>query len=872
MSKFVYAFEEGSQNMKDLLGGKGANLSEMMRLGLPVPNGFTITTEACIEYLDRGEQLSDEVLTQLDEKLKELEDKTNKAFSSDENLLLVSVRSGAKISMPGMMDTILNLGLNDENVEKLAAKTEDARFAYDCYRRLLQMFGSVVYNIPMPAFEEYFEAFKKGKGHATDADVPAEDLKEIVEQYKEIYIEEAHKPFPQEPKKQLTEAIEAVFKSWNNDRARIYRDLNEIPHDIGTAVNVQEMVFGNSGDRSGTGVAFTRNPATGEHKLYGEYLLNAQGEDVVAGIRTPKEIETLNEQMPHAYEEFVNVTKKLEAHYKDMQDIEFTIENEKLFILQTRNGKRTANAAINIAVDMVHEGVISKEDAVAMVDVKSIDQLLHPNFNEEALKSAELVSDKGLPASPGAATGIIVFSALDAKAKAEAGEKVILVRPETSPEDIEGMIAAEAIVTTHGGMTSHAAVVARGMGKCCVTGCSDLEINTKEKYVKYAGKTLSEGDVISVNGSTGAVYIGEIETTKAEASDVFEEFMGWAEEIARLSVRMNAETEGDIKSGYSFNAKGIGLVRTEHMFFGEERLIKMRRFILASTYEERVEALNKIKIYQTEDFEGIFNLSQDRPSILRLLDPPLHEFLPKGGEEVKAVANQLGITTDFLEKRISELHEFNPMLGHRGCRLAITYPELYEMQTEAIITAVLNLKEKGIETKPEIMIPLVSTTQEFVILKDVVKKKAQEIMDAKGVQVDYLIGTMIETPRACLVAGELAQHSEFFSFGTNDLAQLTYGFSRDDAGKFINEYINREILNVDPFQTLDVEGMGQLIKIAVESAKSANPAIKIGVCGELGGDPKSIHFFNDLAIDYVSCSPFRVPGAILATAQSQVKK
>ena len=872
MSKFVYAFEEGSQNMKDLLGGKGANLSEMMRLGLPVPNGFTITTEACIEYLDRGEQLSDEVLTQLDEKLKELEDKTNKAFSSDENLLLVSVRSGAKISMPGMMDTILNLGLNDENVEKLAAKTEDARFAYDCYRRLLQMFGSVVYNIPMPAFEEYFEDFKKVKGHATDADVPAEDLKEIVEQYKEIYIEEAHKPFPQDPKKQLTEAIEAVFKSWNNDRARIYRDLNEIPHDIGTAVNVQEMVFGNSGDRSGTGVAFTRNPATGEHKLYGEYLLNAQGEDVVAGIRTPKAIETLNEQMPHAYEEFVNVTKKLESHYKDMQDIEFTIENEKLFILQTRNGKRTAKAAINIAVDMVHEGVISKEDAVAMVDVKSIDQLLHPNFNEEALKSAELVSDKGLPASPGAATGVIVFSALDAKAKAEAGEKVILVRPETSPEDIEGMIAAEAIVTTHGGMTSHAAVVARGMGKCCVTGCSDLEINTKEKYVKYAGKTLSEGDVISVNGSTGAVYIGEIETTKAEASDVFEEFMGWAEEIARLSVRMNAETEGDIKSGYSFNAKGIGLVRTEHMFFGEERLIEMRRFILASTYEERVEALNKIKVYQTEDFEGIFNLSQDRPSIVRLLDPPLHEFLPKGGEEVKAVADQLGVTTDFLEKRISELHEFNPMLGHRGCRLAITYPELYEMQTEAIITAVLNLKEKGIETKPEIMIPLVSTTQEFVILKDVVKKKAQEIMDAKGVQVDYLIGTMIETPRACLVAGELAQHSEFFSFGTNDLAQLTYGFSRDDAGKFINEYINREILNVDPFQTLDVEGMGQLIKIAVESAKSANPAIKIGVCGELGGDPKSIHFFNDLAIDYVSCSPFRVPGAILATAQSQVKK
>lgn len=872
MSKFVYAFEEGKQSMKDLLGGKGANLSEMMRLGLPVPNGFTITTEACIEYLERGEQLSETVLSQLDEKLKELEEKTNKAFSSDDNLLLVSVRSGAKISMPGMMDTILNLGLNDENVEKLAAKTEDARFAYDCYRRLLQMFGSVVYNIPMPAFEEYFEAFKKEKGHATDADVPAEDLKEIVEQYKEIYIEEAHKPFPQDPKKQLTEAIEAVFKSWNNDRARIYRDLNEIPHDIGTAVNVQEMVFGNSGERSGTGVAFTRNPATGEHKLYGEYLLNAQGEDVVAGIRTPKEIETLNEQMPHVYEDFVNVTKKLEAHYKDMQDIEFTIENEKLFILQTRNGKRTAKAAINIAVDMVHENVISKEDAVAMVDVKSIDQLLHPTFNEEALKSAELVSDKGLPASPGAATGIIVFSALDAKAKAETGEKVILVRPETSPEDIEGMIAAEAIVTTHGGMTSHAAVVARGMGKCCVTGCSDLEINTKDKYVKYDGKTLSEGDVISVNGSTGSVYLGEVETTKAEASDVFEEFMGWAEEIARLSVRMNAETELDINAGYGFNAKGIGLVRTEHMFFGEERLIEMRRFILASTYEERLEALNKIKVYQTEDFEKIFNLSQDRPSIVRLLDPPLHEFLPKGGEEIAAVANQLGITTEFLEKRIKELHEFNPMLGHRGCRLAITYPELYAMQTEAIITAVINLKAKGIITKPEIMIPLVSTSEEFVILKDVVKEQAQSTMNAKGVQVDYLIGTMIETPRACLVAGEIAKHSEFFSFGTNDLAQLTYGFSRDDAGKFINEYINREILKVDPFQTIDVEGVGQLIKIAVESAKQTNPSIKIGVCGELGGDPKSIHFFNELDIDYVSCSPFRVPGAILATAQSQVKK
>ncbi|UBH08941.1 pyruvate, phosphate dikinase [Macrococcus armenti] len=871
MSKKIYAFEEGKQDMKDILGGKGANLSEMMRLGLPVPNGFTITTEACIEYLEQGEKLTDSLLNELKTYIQSLEDKTGKAFSSKENLLLVSVRSGAKISMPGMMDTILNLGLNDENVESLAQVTSDARFAYDCYRRLLQMFGSVVYNISMEAFEGYFESFKKENGYQFDADIPAEGLKVIVNKYKEIYVEEAYKPFPQDPITQLTEAIEAVFKSWNNDRARIYRDLNEIPHDIGTAVNVQEMVFGNSGDRSGTGVAFTRNPATGEHKLYGEYLLNAQGEDVVAGIRTPKEIETLNEQMPEVYKAFVDVTKKLESHYKDMQDIEFTIENEKLFILQTRNGKRTAKAAMKIAFDMVEEGVVSKEDAVKMVDVKSIDQLLHPAFKPEALAQAELVSSLGLPASPGAATGKIVFSALDAKVQAEAGESVILMRPETSPEDIEGMIASRAIVTTHGGMTSHAAVVARGMGKCCVTGCSDLEINTKEKYVKYDDKTLSEGDVISVDGSTGKVYIGEIETTNAERSDEFETFMGWAEDVAHLKVRMNAETEQDIQAGYAFNATGIGLVRTEHMFFGEERLIEMRRFILASSHEERVAALSNIVKYQTEDFESIFRLSGERPTIIRLLDPPLHEFLPKSAEEVNAVARQIVVDKALLERRISELHEFNPMLGHRGCRLAITYPELYEMQTEAIIGAALKLQDEGIHANAEIMIPLVSTVEEFKILKDVVKKKADTIMHKQNKTIAYKIGTMIETPRACLIAGALAEHSEFFSFGTNDLAQLTYGFSRDDAGKFINEYINRDILAVDPFQTLDFDGIGQLIKMTVENAKQVNPQIKIGVCGELGGDPKSIHFFNTLDIDYVSCSPFRVPGAILATAQSQVE-
>lgn len=871
MTKLVYAFDEGQKSMKDLLGGKGANLAEMKRLGLPVPDGFTITTQACIEYLEHGSKLSEEVVAQLQTQLDLFSQRTGKSFSSDEQLLLVSVRSGAKISMPGMMDTILNLGLNDDNVKKLARKTNDERFAYDCYRRLLQMFGEVVYNVPMTAFDAYFDKYKTDHGYDNDADIPAEGLKEICEHYKSLYVEKVYKPFPQEPTVQLTEAIEAVFKSWDNDRARVYRQLNDIPYEIGTAVNIQEMVFGNSGERSGTGVAFTRNPVTGEAKLFGEYLLNAQGEDVVAGIRTPKDIASLEEQMPHVHQQFVSVSQQLEQHYRDMQDIEFTIENEQLYILQTRNGKRTANAAVNIAVDLVNEQVITKQEALTKVEVKSIEQLLHPNFDDEALTKATVISTVGLPASPGAASGKVVFSAEEAKEQHEQGEKVILMRPETSPEDIEGMVASEAIVTTHGGMTSHAAVVARGMGKCCVTGCADLEINTTEKVVTYPGGTLAEGDIISVDGAKGDIYVGKIATITAEHSEAFEQYMTWAQDIARLSVRMNAETVPDIIAGYQFGATGIGLVRTEHMFFAPERLIEMRRFILAHTQEQRITALNTIGGYQTEDFEQILRQSGEKPTIIRLLDPPLHEFLPRSESEKAHVAEQLGVTVTTLDKHIESLNEVNPMLGHRGCRLAITYPELYVMQAEAIMKSVIRLKEEGIDTNPEIMIPLVSTVEEFTTLKTLITERIEALAQETGQDLHYLIGTMIETPRACLIAAELATVSDFFSFGTNDLTQLTFGFSRDDSGKFINAYSNQGILEQDPFQTIDKSGVGELIKLASVQAKQVNPNIKIGVCGELGGDEKSIHYFNDLEIDYVSCSPYRVPGAILATAQSEVE-
>lgn len=871
MTKYIYAFDEGQKSMKDLLGGKGANLAEMKRLGLPVPDGFTLTTEACIEYLKHGSKVPEALSEQLNSQLAAFSQRTEKSFSSEEQLLLVSVRSGAKISMPGMMDTILNLGLNDDNVKKLAAKTNDARFAYDCYRRLLQMFGEVVYGIPMNAFDTYFNAYKTQHEYQNDADIPAEGLQEICEHFKGVYLDEVYKPFPQEPFDQLTEAIEAVFKSWDNDRARVYRELNEIPHDIGTAVNIQEMVFGNSGERSGTGVAFTRNPVTGEAKLFGEYLLNAQGEDVVAGIRTPKDIESLKDQMPHVHQQFVDVSQRLETHYKDMQDIEFTIENEQLYILQTRNGKRTANAAIHIAVDLVEEGVITKEEAVMNVEVKSIDQLLHPNFDKTALDHASVISKLGLPASPGAASGKIVFSAETAKIQFEQGESVILMRPETSPEDIEGMVASEAIVTTHGGMTSHAAVVARGMGKCCVTGCSDLEINVVDKVVNYPGGTLHEGDMISVDGAQGDIYVGEVETMKAERSEAFEQFMEWSDGVAKLDVRMNAETPQDIQAGYQFGAKGIGLVRTEHMFFGPERLVEMRRFILSDTQDKRIAALNEIKQYQIADFEEILKLSGERPTIIRLLDPPLHEFLPKSTEEKSSVAGQLHVPVKTLEQYIENLNEVNPMLGHRGCRLAITYPELYVMQVEAIMESALRLKAQGIDCQPEIMIPLVSTVAEFTTLKTQITERIEVLQQEAGESVNYLIGTMIETPRACLIAGDLAKECDFFSFGTNDLTQLTFGFSRDDAGKFIGAYSEQGIIDIDPFQTLDVEGVGQLVKVATEQAKAANPTLKIGVCGELGGDHKSIQYFNNLDIDYVSCSPYRVPGALLSTAQSEVE-
>lgn len=871
MTKYIYAFDEGQKSMKDLLGGKGANLAEMKRLGLPVPDGFTLTTEACIEYLKHGSKVPEALSEQLNSQLAAFSQRTEKSFSSEEQLLLVSVRSGAKISMPGMMDTILNLGLNDDNVKKLAAKTNDARFAYDCYRRLLQMFGEVVYGIPMNAFDTYFNAYKTQHEYQNDADIPAEGLQEICEHFKGVYLDEVYKPFPQEPFDQLTEAIEAVFKSWDNDRARVYRELNEIPHDIGTAVNIQEMVFGNSGERSGTGVAFTRNPVTGEAKLFGEYLLNAQGEDVVAGIRTPKDIESLKDQMPHVHQQFVDVSQRLETHYKDMQDIEFTIENEQLYILQTRNGKRTANAAIHIAVDLVEEGVITKEEAVMNVEVKSIDQLLHPNFDKTALDHASVISKLGLPASPGAASGKIVFSAETAKIQFEQGESVILMRPETSPEDIEGMVASEAIVTTHGGMTSHAAVVARGMGKCCVTGCSDLEINVVDKVVNYPGGTLHEGDMISVDGAQGDIYVGEVETMKAERSEAFEQFMEWSDGVAKLDVRMNAETPQDIQAGYQFGAKGIGLVRTEHMFFGPERLVEMRRFILSDTQDKRIAALNEIKQYQTADFEEILKLSGERPTIIRLLDPPLHEFLPKSAEEKSSFAGQLNVPVKTLEQYIENLNEVNPMLGHRGCRLAITYPELYVMQVEAIMESALRLKAQGIDCQPEIMIPLVSTVAEFTTLKTQITERIEVLQQEAGESVNYLIGTMIETPRACLIAGDLAKECDFFSFGTNDLTQLTFGFSRDDAGKFIGAYSEQGIIDIDPFQTLDVEGVGQLVKVATEQAKAANPTLKIGVCGELGGDHKSIQYFNNLDIDYVSCSPYRVPGALLSTAQSEVE-
>lgn len=871
MTKFVYNFNEGNSSMRNLLGGKGANLAEMTSLGLPVPGGFTITTEACTDYLQSGGELKESLEAEIMAHLKDLEEATGKSFTSSENILLVSVRSGARSSMPGMMDTILNLGLNDEKAEAYAEATNNPEFAYDSYRRLLQMFGNVVYGIDGSHFERYLESYKREHNIQTDQDLKVEDLKEIINYYKQIFVSVLGFEFPQDPIEQLIAAIKAVFDSWNNERAIVYRSLNDIPGEWGTAVNVQEMVFGNTGNDSGTGVLFTRNPANGENLVYGEYLLNAQGEDVVAGVRTPLPISTLAEQKPELYNQILKINELLENHYKDMQDIEFTIEHDKLFILQTRNGKRTAQAAFKIAIDMTNEGITTKEEAIMKIEPASIDQLLHPSFEEKSLAKAKVISDAGLPASPGAATGHIYFDAQKVAEQSKAGEAVILVRHETSPEDIVGMNVSEAIVTSRGGMTSHAAVVARGMGKCCVVGVEELEIDEQNKVVKYPNGELQEGDLISVDGTTGTIYLGDIDRIATATDETFSTIMEWAREVSRMKVRMNAETLADIETGLNFNAAGIGLARTEHMFFSEERLVEMRRFILSNRQAEKEHALEKIMGYQIDDFTQMFELTQELPVTIRLLDPPLHEFLPHSENEIALVAEQQDLTVSQMKQRISELNETNPMLGHRGCRLAITYPELYLMQAEAIMRSAAKLHKKGVKVRPEIMIPLVGMHAELEVLTDKIKTHISELLEELDVEIDYEVGTMVELPRACLIADELAASTDFFSFGTNDLTQMTYGFSRDDAGKFINDYISNDVLESDPFQTLDVDGVGRLVETGVKLGRSTKPEIKIGVCGELGGDPKSIEFFHKVGLDYVSCSPFRIPIAQIAAAQSTIK-
>ncbi|AZT90299.1 pyruvate, phosphate dikinase [Caldicellulosiruptor changbaiensis] len=870
--KYVYMFYEGNKDMRELLGGKGANLAEMTNLGLPVPPGFTVTTEACTRYYDEGEKIADEIVEEIFEKLAELEKITGKKFGDPSNPLLVSVRSGARVSMPGMMDTILNLGINDEVVEGLAKLTNNERFAYDSYRRFIQMFSDVVMGIEKGKFEKILDEVKEKYGAKYDTDLTAEHLKEVVVKYKELYKTEKGEDFPQDPKVQLLEAVKAVFRSWNNPRAIVYRRLNEIPHDWGTAVNVQMMAYGNMGNDSGTGVAFTRNPATGEKELYGEFLMNAQGEDVVAGIRTPQPISALKETMPEVYQQLADIAKKLETYYKDMQDMEFTIEKGKLYMLQTRNGKRTAQAALKIAVDMVEEGLITKEEAMLKVDPKQLDTLLHPTFEPSALKAAKPIA-KGLPASPGAATGKIYFTAEEAKAAVERGEKkVILVRTETSPEDIEGMVAAQGILTSRGGMTSHAAVVARGMGKCCVAGCGDISINEEEKYFTTPdGKVYREGDWISLDGSTGYVYEGELPTKDPELTGYFATFMQWADEIRRLKVRANADTPRDAAQARRFGAEGIGLCRTEHMFFEEDRIPAMREMIVARTEEQRRKALNKLLPMQRGDFEALFREMKGYPVTIRLLDPPLHEFLPKEDDAIRELAAQMGITFEELKSIVQSLHELNPMLGHRGCRLAVIYPEIAEMQTRAIIEAAINVKNEGIDVVPEIMVPLVGELKELKYIKDIIVKTAEKVMEEKGVKIEYKVGTMIEVPRAALTADEIAKEAEFFSFGTNDLTQMTFGFSRDDIGKFLNDYFEKKIFETDPFARLDEKGVGKLIKMAAELGRSTRPDIKLGICGEHGGDPSSIEFCHNAGLDYVSCSPFRVPIARLAAAQAQVK-
>ena len=870
--KYVYMFTEGSKDMRNLLGGKGANLAEMTNIGLPVPRGFTVTTEACTKYYEDGEKLNSSIIEEIESKIKELEKITGKTMGDTKNPLLVSVRSGARASMPGMMDTVLNLGLNDEVAEGFSEVTNNPRFVYDSYRRFIQMFADVVMGFPKSSFERLFDKIKEEKNVEYDTELTADDLKEVIEIYKGEYRKHANADFPQDPKEQLIEAVKAVFRSWNNDRAITYRRLNDIPGEWGTAVNVQEMVYGNKGETSGTGVAFTRNPATGENKLYGEYLMNAQGEDVVAGIRTPNSIETLKEVMPECYEEFKKICKILEDHYRDMQDMEFTIEDGKLFMLQTRNGKRTAKAALKIAVDLVNEGMISKEEALLKIEPKQLDQLLHPNFDDASLKAAKVIAT-GLAASPGAATGKLCFTAEDVIKMHEAGEKdLILARLETSPEDIEGMNLAHGILTVRGGMTSHAAVVARGMGTCCVSGCGDIIVDEENKTLKLKdGTTFHEGDYISLDGSTGNVYGEQIKTVEPEISGNFETIMEWADATRKLKIRTNADTPRDALQARKFGAEGIGLCRTEHMFFEEERIFNFRRMITATTLEAREEALEKILPYQRDDFEGLFRAMDGYTVTIRFLDPPLHEFLPHTDEEIKPLAESLGMTFEALKNRVESLKEFNPMMGHRGCRLAITYPEIAKMQTRAVIEAAINVQNEGKTVIPEIMIPLVGTVKELKYVKNIVVETANEIIKEKGADLKYEVGTMIEIPRAALTADEIAEEAEFFSFGSNDLTQMTFGFSRDDATKFLGDYYKKKILEQDPFATIDQTGVGKLVAMAAELGRKTRPNIHLGICGEHGGDPKSIDFCHRVGLDYVSCSPFRVPVARLAAAQAAIK-
>ena len=868
--KYVYMFKEGNGTMRNLLGGKGANLAEMTNLGLPVPSGFVVTTEACTLYNTSGKVLSEEIKGQVDAAMAQLEATASKKFGDEKNPLLVSVRSGSRASMPGMMDTVLNLGLNDVAVEALAANTGNPRFAYDSYRRFIMMFSDVVIGVSKQKFERQFHAYKEAKGYIDDLELNADELKEVCGIFKDIYKKDQDKDFPSNAKEQLYEAICAVFRSWDNERAFFYRRMNDIPYDWGTAVNVQEMVFGNMGDTSGTGVAFSRDVATGENKIYGEYMMNAQGEDVVAGVRTPMKIADLENENPAIYKEFYDYVQLLEKHYRDVQDMEFTIENGKLFFLQTRNAKRTAQAALAIAIDLVKEGLRTEEEALMMVEPKQLDQLLHPMFDPKALKAASPIG-RALPASPGAACGKAYFTSEDAKAAVAKGEKVILVRLETSPEDIEGMHVSEGILTVKGGMTSHAAVVARGMGTCCVSGCEAMKMNEDEKYFDLDGKRYKEGDMLSLDGSTGNIYGEAIPTKESEISGDFAVFMGWADKVRKLKVRTNADTPKDAAKAIEFGAEGIGLTRTEHMFFEEARIPKMRKMILSDSVEERKAALAELLPFQKADFIGIYEAMKEMPVTIRLLDPPLHEFLPHTDAEYAIVAKDMGKTIDELKAKAAGLHELNPMMGHRGCRLAVSYPEMAEMQTRAILEAAVEVKKsKGYEIVPEIMIPLVGEIKEFNFVKDIIDKTAKAIFAEAGVTLKYMVGTMIEIPRAALTADAIAAEAEFFSFGTNDLTQMTFGLSRDDAGRILNDYIEAKIYEVDPTARLDQTGVGALMQIAVEKGQSVRPNIKLGICGEHGGDPSSIEFCHKIGLNYVSCSPFRVPIARLAAAQAAI--